>query len=70
MSELKKCLKIITNRSERQEVGVVRAYPIEWDADRYPSRYKAPTLYTLDGKGSPNQHIVVLEAFHPSFDDD
>jgi len=33
MNELKKCLEAITNQSDPQEVGAVRPYPVEWDAD-------------------------------------
>ena len=57
MSELEKCLEAIANRSELQEVEVVRSYPVEWDATPYPPRFKASTLHTFDGKGPQNQHI-------------
>jgi len=57
MSELKKCLEAITNQNELREMGVVRPYPIEWVTSPYPPRFKAPTLHSFDGEGSPNQHI-------------
>src|SRR4051812_10150820 len=41
----------------RQEVGDIRPYPAEWDAIKYPSKFKVPTLNTFDGKGSAQQHI-------------
>ena len=31
MNGLEKCLEAITNRSNLQEAGVVRPYPVEWD---------------------------------------
>ena len=30
---------------------------MEWDSVPYPPKFKPPTLYTYDGKSSPNQHI-------------
>jgi len=54
MSELEKRLEAIANRSELQEVGVVRTYPVEWDVAPYPPKFKAPILQTFDGKGSSN----------------
>ena len=40
----------------------VRPYPVEWDAAPYPPRFKALTLHTFDGKGSPNQHIYYFKS--------
>jgi hypothetical protein len=57
MKELEKRLEAIAHRGELHDVGVVRPYPVEWDAAPYPPRFKAPTLHAFDGKGSPNQHI-------------
>ena len=54
MSVLKKYLEVIANRSELRGVGVVRPYLVEWDADSYPPKFKALTLHTFNGKGSPN----------------
>ena len=62
MNELEKRLEAIANRSNLQQVGVVRPYPIEWDAPPYPSRFKEPTLHTFDGKGSSNQHIYYFKS--------
>jgi len=42
--------------------GVVRPYPAEWDMTPYPPKFKAPTLRTFDGKGSPNQHIYYFKS--------
>jgi len=38
-------------------MGLVRPYPIEWDATPYPPRFKASTLHNFDCKRSSNQHI-------------
>ena len=54
MSVLEKHLEAIANRSELREVGVVRPYLVEWDANSYPPRFKALTLHTFNGEGSPN----------------
>ena len=43
-------------------MGVVRPYPVEWDAVPYPPKFKELTLYTFDGKGSPNQHIYYFKS--------
>jgi len=42
MNKLEKRLEAISNRSNLQEVGVVRPYPIEWDSASYSPRFKAP----------------------------
>jgi len=62
MIELENRLEAIAYRGDLQEVGVVRPYPIVWDAAPYPPRFKAPTLHTFDGKGSPNQHIYYFKS--------
>ena len=62
MNELENRLEVITHRGNLQEVGVVRPYPIEWDFTPYPLRFKAPTLQTFDGKGSPNQYIYYFKS--------
>jgi len=56
MNELEKRLKAISNISNPQEVG--------WSGHTppYPPRFKAPTLQTFDGKGSPNQHIYYFKS--------
>jgi len=62
MNLLEKCLEAIANRSNLQETGVVRPYPVEWDVVPYPFKFKAPTLQTFDGKGSPNRHIYYFKS--------
>ena len=54
MKELKIRLEAIAHRDELKDVGVVRPYPVEWDDTPYPPKFKAPSLHTFDGKGSPN----------------
>ena len=54
MSKLEQRLKALANRDKLQEVGIVRPYPAECDTSPYPFKFKAPTLHTFDGKGSPN----------------
>jgi len=61
MNELEKLQEAISNRSNLQEVGVVRPYPVEWDSSSYPPGFKAPNLYAFDGKGSPSQHIYYFK---------
>src|SRR5436189_4824780 len=46
----------------RQEAGATRSYPVEWDAVKYLSRFKVPTLNTFDGKGSAQQHIYYFQS--------
>ena len=62
MSDLEKCFEAITNQSELQEVGVVRPYPVKWDATPYPPRFKAPNLHAFDDKGSSNQYIYYFKS--------
>ena len=61
MNELEKRLEAISNRSNLQEIGVVRLYPVEWDSSLYPPRFKAPNLQAFDDKGSPNQHMYYFK---------
>jgi len=58
MNELEKRLEAITNRSNLKEARIVRPCTAVWDAAPYPSKFKAPTLHTFDGKRSPNQYIL------------
>ena len=51
VSELKKCLEALADRSNLQEVGMARPYLVEWDAAPYLHKFKAPTLHTFDGEG-------------------
>ena len=62
MTELENCLEAIAQRDDLKEVGVVRPYPVEWDVVPYPPKFKELTLYTFDGKGSPNQHIYYFKS--------
>jgi len=39
MNKLEKRLEALSNRSNFQEVGVVRLYPIEWDSAPCPHRF-------------------------------
>jgi len=41
---------------------VVKPYPVEWDIAPYPPKFKAPSLHTFDGTGSPNQHIYYFKS--------
>ena len=61
MNELEKFLEAISNRSNLQEVRVVRPYPVEWNSAPYSPRFKAPNLHVFDGKGSLNQHIYYFK---------
>ena len=54
MSKLEQCLETLANRGDFQDVGIIWPYPAEWDTALYPPKFKAPTLHTFDGKGSPN----------------
>ena len=54
MSKLEQCLEALANRGGFQDVGIIWPYPAKWDMTPYPPKFKAPTLYTFDSKGSPN----------------
>ena len=62
MKELEERLEAIAYRGDLHDVGLIRSYPVEWDSAPYPPRFKAPTLHTFDGKGSPNQHIYYFKS--------
>ena len=62
MNKLEKRLKVIANRNNLKEAGVIWPYPIEWDVVPYPPKFKAPTLQTFDDKGSLNQHIYYFKS--------
>jgi len=62
MSKLEQQLEALTNREVLQDLGVVRPYSIECDTAPYPPKFKAPTLHTFDGKGSPKQHIYYFKS--------
>jgi len=42
--------------------GIIRPYPAEWDMVPCPPKFKAPTLYTFNGKRSLNQHIYYFKS--------
>jgi len=60
-TNLRNTSKAISNRSNLQEVRVVRLYPVEWDSAPYPPRFEAPNLHALNGKGSSNRHIYYFK---------
>jgi len=62
MSKLEQRLEALANRKGFQEAGVVQPYPAEWDLIPYSLKFKAPTLQSFDGKGSPNQHIYYFKS--------
>ena len=43
-------------------MGIIRPYPAEWDTAPYPPKFKALTLHTFKGKGSPNQQIYYFKS--------
>src|SRR4051812_13094355 len=57
MKRLEEQIVVLKTATIRPEAGATRLYPVEWDAIKYPSRFKVPTLNTFDGKGSAQQHI-------------
>ena len=62
MSKLEQCLETLANRSDLQDVGIIRPYPVEWDTAPYLPKFKAPTLYIFDDKRSLNQHICYFKS--------
>jgi len=62
ISQLEQRLEALTNRDGLQDVGIVRPYTAEWDTAPYPSKFKALTLHTFDGKRSPNQYIYYFKS--------
>src|SRR5436190_14329059 len=52
MKRLEEQVAALKTTTIRHEAGSTRPYPVEWDAVKYPSRFKVPTLNTFDGKGS------------------
>src|SRR3954470_17566945 len=57
MKRLEEKVAALKTTTIRQETGATRPYPVKWDAIKYLSRFKVPTLNTFDGKGSAQQHI-------------
>src|SRR4051812_35163845 len=62
MKRLEEQVAALKTTTIRQETGATRPYPVKWDAVKYPSRFKVPTLNTFDGKGSAQQHIYYFES--------
>src|SRR5436305_5441367 len=52
MKRLEEQVAALKTTTIRQEAEATRPYPVEWDAVKYPSRFKVLTLNTFDGKGS------------------
>src|SRR4051812_26445984 len=62
MKRIEEQVAALKTTTIRQEVGATRPYPVEWDAVKYPSRFKVPTLNTFDSKGSAQQHIYYFQS--------
>src|SRR3954462_14044315 len=62
MKRLEEQVTTFKTTTIRQEVGATRPYLVEWDAVKYPSKFKVPTLNTFDGKGSAQQHIYYFQS--------
>src|SRR5436189_3313585 len=62
MKRLEEMVAALKTTTIRQEAGAARPYPVEWDAVKYPSRFKVPTLNTFDGKGSAQKHIYYFQS--------
>src|SRR3954462_6550632 len=43
-------------------MGATGPYQVKWDAIKYPSKFKVPTLNTFDDKGSAQQHIYYFQS--------
>src|SRR4051812_18461705 len=48
MKRLEEQVAALKTTTIRQEAGATRPYPVEWDAVKYPSKFKVPTLNTFD----------------------
>src|SRR3954464_4730915 len=62
MKRLKEQVAALKTTTIRQEVGATRPYPAEWDAVKYPSKFKVSTLNAFDGEGSAQQHIYYFQS--------
>src|SRR5436190_17708038 len=62
MKRLEEQVAALKTTTTRQEAGATRPYPVEWDAVKYLSRFKVPTLNTFDGKWSAQQHIYYFQS--------
>src|SRR5436853_1834739 len=62
MKRLEEQVAALKTTSVRQEVGATRPYPAEWDAVKYPPKFKVPTLNPFHGKGSAQQHIYYFQS--------
>src|SRR4051812_29918828 len=61
MKRLEEQVAALMTTTIRQEAGATLPYPVEWDAVKYPSKFKVPSLNTFDGKGSAQQHIYYFQ---------
>src|SRR5436190_12827154 len=62
MKRLEEQVAVLKTTTIRQEAGATRPYLVEWDAVKYPTRFKVPTLNTFDGKESAQQHIYYFQS--------
>src|SRR3954466_11052560 len=62
MKQLEEQVPALKTTTIRQETGATRPYLIEWDAVKFPSKFKVPTLNTFDGKGYAQQHIYYFQS--------
>src|SRR5436853_4115402 len=62
MKRLEEQVATLKTTNVRQEAGATRLYPVEWDAVKYPSKFKVPTLNPFYGKGSAQQHIYYFQS--------
>ena len=62
MKRLEEQVAALKTTTIKQEAGATRPCSVEWDAVKYPSKFKVPTLNTFDGKGSSQQHIYYFQS--------
>jgi len=62
MKRLEEQVAALKTTTIRQEAGATRPNLVEWDAVKYPSKFKVPSLNTFDGKGSAQQHIYYFQS--------
>src|SRR5436853_1299792 len=62
MKRLEEQVAALKTTHVRQEAGATRPYPVEWDAVKYPSKFKVPKLNPFYGKGSAQQHIYYFQS--------
>src|SRR3954467_8674412 len=62
MKRLEEQAAALKTTTIRQKAGTTRPYLVEWDAVKYPSKFKVLTLNTFDGKGFAQQHIYYFQS--------